>query len=328
MILNNASNSVEEINTKINVILIGLGNIGIGYDVFEDRLISGQTKSHAKAILESSDFELASIQDLSAEKLACAQNNLAISSLKSSLTMSKDFIPDLAVIAVNTSQHLTVVESFLKAPKFLVIEKPVGSNSRECSMISSWGFQNNIRIFVNYFRRFLSNSVETRHYLKEIELGAFLSAEISAYGSPLNIFSHFIDLGLFLTDLQIFCGCTNKTKRAFGDQLFIVCDSCHSSFRLNGIDLQKREISMLLEFEFIEISIINDGKRIEILDKVERVSTIFECELFEYENYQKVVYEKIGVMLRSGKVDKSFLGLEQAMGVHLFLESVDLNNEK
>ena len=312
----------------LNVLLVGLGNIGIGYDVFEDRLISGQTKTHAKAILESSEFELASLEDFSAEKLARAQKIIAVASGKNIQAFTGGFVPDLAVIAVNTSEHLSVVQSFATSPKVLIIEKPAGSNSSECLRISSWGIQNNVQIFINYFRRFLSCTVESKLYLTEINAGAFLSAEINAYGSLLNIFSHFIDLGLFLTNRQIFCDCTNKTKSVVGDHLFVVCKSCDSTFRLGGIGNLKCDISMLLEFEFIEILITDDGKRIKILDKAKRVSTLFECGFLEYENYQKVVYEKIGAMLRCEEVEEPYLGLEQAKKVHLFLESVDLNYEK
>jgi hypothetical protein len=312
----------------ISVTLVGLGNIGLGYDVLDGGFVKGQTKTHAKAILDSSDFELASFEDFSAEKLAFAQKIIATTSIRINQVRADDFVPDLAVIAVNTSQHLAVVESFVKLPKALIIEKPAGSSSSESSRISAWGLQNNVQIFVNYFRRFLSCSVETRLYLKEIQAGAFLSAEINAYGSLLNIFSHFIDLGLFLTNRQIFCDCANKTRRSVGDTLFIVCESCDSSFRLGGINKLKCDISMLLEFEFIEILITDDGKRIVIVDKVEQVSTMFECGFSEYENYQKVVYDKIGAMLRHEEVEKSYLGLEQAKKVHLFLESVDLNYEK
>jgi hypothetical protein len=312
----------------ISVILVGLGNIGLGYDVLDGGFVKGQTKTHAKAILDSSDFELASFEDSSAENLAFAQKILSTTSIRINQVRADDFVPDLAVIAVNTSQHLAIVESFVKSPKVMIIEKPAGSSSSEISRISAWGLQNNVQIFVNYFRRFLSCSVKTRLYLEQIKAGAFLSAEINAYGSLLNIFSHFIDLGLFLTNRQIFCDCANKTKRAVDDKLIIVCKSCDSSFRLGGIDKLKCDVSMLLEFEFIEILITDDGKRIIIVDKVERVSTVFECGFLEYENYQKVVYEKIGAMLRCEEVDESYLGLEQAKNVHLFLESVDLSYEK
>jgi hypothetical protein len=312
----------------INVLLIGLGNIGIGYDVFEGKLISGQTKTHAKAILDSSEFQLASIEDFSLEKLAYAHKIISATSGKGIQILSDVFVPDLAVIAVDTSQHLAVVESFAASPKILIIEKPAGSSSSECLRISAWGLQNSVQIFINYFRRYLSCSVQTKLSLKEMNTGAFLSAEINAYGSLLNIFSHFIDLGLFLTNRQIFCDCTNKTKSVVGEYLFVVCESCNTTFRLGGIGKMKCDISMLLEFEFIEILITDNGKRIEVIDKAKRFSTLFECGFLEYENYQKVVYEKIGAMLRCEEVDESYLGLEQAMKVHLFLESVDLNYEK
>lgn len=312
----------------ITVQLIGLGNIGIGYDMSKDGFLDGQTKTHAKAILESCDFELISFTDTSVEKVAATQKfvkdlkNLGDQFLETTLD------PDLAVVAVCTTAHVSVVESLIYTPKTLIIEKPGGSTAIECSRIASWGVENNVRIFINYFRRFLSCSVDTRLHLSKLITGDFLSAEINAYGSLLNIFSHFIDLGIFLTGRQIFCACTNKILRAVGDGLFVVCESCNASFRLGGIGKLKSAISMVLKFEFIEILITQDGKRIEIVDKVERVSTVFECEISEYENYQKVVYGKIGAMLRCEEVEESYLGLEQAKKVHLFLESVDLNYEK
>ena len=314
-------------NTKvIRVSLVGLGNIGIHYDVHGEGFIVGQTMTHAKALLESYDFELVSFTDDSLEKLSSAQEIIQKTKVQNENIDLDDSHPDLVVVAVSTAQHSSVVESLTYIPKMLVLEKPVGSNSLECSSISSWASENGVQIFVNYFRRYLSSSIRCRSYFIELNPGNFLSAEISAYGTLLNIYSHYIDLGFFLTNQQIFCECRPKFRRWVGGLLVVSCESCQVSFRFSGIGRLKVDTSLKLEFEYVEVLITEDGKKIEIIDKVDRRSQVFECALNEYNNYQKVVYEKIGEMLRNGVIEHQYLGLEQANWVHLFLESVDLSH--
>lgn len=316
-------------NPKVSsVLLIGLGNIGIGYDVHDGGFIVGQTMTHAKALLESTDFEFTSFTDESMKRLTNAQRIIQRTNIYNDKTSLIGFTPDLVVIAVSTPQHASVVNSLLVPPKFLVLEKPGGSNSIECSRISSWGVENNVQIFINYFRRYLSSSVNARLHFSNLQAGKFLSAEINAYGALLNIHSHFIDLGYFLTKRQIFCGCANKLSSQKGDVLTASCEVCNVTFRLAGINGLRQDISMTLEFENVRVLVEDDGKSIRVIDKIKKLSTLFESEFAEYKNYQKVVYEKIGAMLRLGESEKCYLGLAEANMVHLFLESVDFKNEK
>jgi predicted dehydrogenase len=256
-----------------------------------------------------------------------AQRIIQAASMSDGSLAENDFIPDLVVIAVSTTQHASVVESLLNPPKILVLEKPGGSNSIACSRISLWAIENKVQVFVNYFRRYLSSSVKSRLHIKKLRTGKLLSAEINAYGTLLNIHSHFIDLGFFLTDQQIFCECTNKIVNQVGDCRVAFCNSCKVSFRLGGIGKLKQDICMSLEFENVAILVLKDGQRIEIVDKFKQVPKVFECKSLEYQNYQKVVYDKIAAMLRLGVIEECYLGLTQANKVHLFLESVGVNNE-
>lgn len=309
------------------VLLVGLGNIGIGYDIRGGGFIDGQTMTHAKALLESRDFDLTYFTDDSIERLTTAQRIIQAVSTSDASFAQNDFIPDLVVIAVSTPQHASAVESLSNPPSVLVLEKPGGSNSNACSRISRWASENKVQVFVNYFRRYLSSSVESRLHIKKLRTGKLLSVEINAYGTLLNIHSHFIDLGFFLTDQQIFCECKNKLVNQEGDFRVAFCDSCKVTFRLGGIGKLKQDICMSLEFENVAILVLKDGQRIEIVDKFKQVPKVFECNSLEYKNYQKVVYDKIGAMLRLGVIEECYLGLTQANKVHLFLESVGVNNE-
>lgn len=314
-------------NFKMNsVMLVGLGNIGIGYDIHDGGFMCGQTMTHAKALLESGDFELTDFTDHSVERLATARKIIQSTKMykvKSYTDLEK---PDLVVIAVSTSQHASVVRSLSNPPKILILEKPAGSDSIECSKISSWAEENGVQIFVNYFRRYLSSSVNARFYFNLLQAGRFLSAEIDAYGTLLNIHSHFIDLGLFLTNQRIFCDCANKLISQTKDGVVASCGFCKVFFHLRGVGGLKKSMSMSLKFENVEILVRDDGKSISIMDKITNVATMFECELSEYKNYQKIVYEKIGSMIKLGKTEECYLGLVNANLVHQFLESVEVNN--
>jgi hypothetical protein len=310
-------------HTVINALLIGLGNIGIRYDIQGEDFVPGQTMTHAKALIESSNFHLGGFTDNSPERLATAKKVIRLPNIKNEGNLIGDSTFDLVVIAVNTTQHANVVESLIHSPKILVLEKPGGSNSVECTRISIWALENRVLIFVNYFRRYLSNSINSRAHLAHVNTGRFISAEINAYGTPLNIHSHFIDLGFFLTGQRIFCDCTEKLKSQVGDSLVAFCNACNASFRLSGIGRLKEDVNAKFEFELIQILISQDGRRIDVRDKAKQESTVFECDFLEYQNYQRVFYEKVAAMLSLDQIENCYLGLKQANWAHLFLESVE-----
>ena len=311
----------------ISSLLIGLGNIGIGYDVSDDCLIDNQTQTHAKALIDSPHFDLVCIIDESPEMVERALRIIADPIITDKATGLGILAPDLTVIAVGTTEHAKVIESLLNPPRILVLEKPAGSSSAECLKIESWAYRNNVQIFVNYFRRYLSCTINSRTYLGAIATGKFLSAKITAYGTPLNIHSHFIDLGLFLANQDIFCECTKEKVNRKDNLVVAFCANCNATFTLSGIGEFKQDISMVLEYEYIVVMAVEDGKKIEIIDKADFTSRVFEVSAIEYANYQKVVYERIAGVTKLDEVDDSYLGLEQAKKVHLFLESVGCGDE-
>ena len=145
---------------KKKVAIFGLGKIGIEYDLdFNYKWIPNQIKSHVKAVRESVNFELTYIVDHNTDKLNKMRR--IIGDVESGHT---NYIltcqaPDLAIISVPTLEHLKVFQSIQVAwPNVTcLIEKPMGNSYPEAKNIFKLMVKNKQRIFVNYFRRYLSN---------------------------------------------------------------------------------------------------------------------------------------------------------------------------
>jgi predicted dehydrogenase len=316
------SSSESRASHLISSALLGLGKIGIEYDMNPNGFIPGQTMTHVRALLESEYFELVGISDALAGKSIEIQKFLEINLAVDTKIWNKSSTADLIVIAVPTDQHVAAIDSIQRIPKLLVLEKPGGINSGQCLQIMDWGDRNNVRIFVNYCRRYLPNTIESSLYLEGLDTGALISARINAYGSLLNIFSHFIDLAIFLIQRPLFCACTKEIFWVEPGRVNATCKQCNVIYDLDGVDGKRKAVSMVLDFENIQMSLTSDGQDIEIVSKQDGVSKHFHCDSFQYRNYQKLVYKKIGQMQKDGVVDSRFDGLGQAIQVHRFLESV------
>ncbi len=110
----------------IKVIVIGLGNIGMGYDYYSED--SSAVLTHAKAFHLHPEFELVAGCDPSNEKRELFKKKYKVQPYPS----IEDFIlnsttPDVAVVAVPSNQHKDI---FLKVAqlgiKNVICEKPMG----------------------------------------------------------------------------------------------------------------------------------------------------------------------------------------------------------
>jgi predicted dehydrogenase len=306
----------------ISSAILGLGKIGIAYDLNPNGFIPGQTMTHVKALIESDYFELVGISDALMDKSIEIQkflkNNLAVNTK----IWNESTSTGLVVIAVPTDQHIAAIDSIQRMPRLLVLEKPGGMNSDQCLQIMNWGERNNVRVFVNYCRRYLPNTTESSLYLEGLDTGALISVRINAYGSLLNIFSHFIDLAIFLVQRPVFCDCTKEVFWMEPRSVNATCKQCNVIYYLDGINGKGQEVSMVIDFENLKISLTRDGQDIEVVNKLNGDAKLFRCESSQYRNYQKFVYKRIGEMYKDSILNPRFDGLGQALQVHRFLESV------
>lgn len=306
---------------KVSTVLVGLGKIGIGYDLAENEFLKGQTYTHLKAISENENFVVETLIDTNPLVLKKISNlfNIDISLGKLSTLASKGF--DLLIIACPTANHLEVLRSVVAAAKFdyLLIEKPVGISSLECLEIQEFTEKNGIEVFVNYFRRYLRTTNEVKTYLSSIHKGAFLSAQIKSYGTLSNIFSHFIDLSIELSGADIFCSCQKTRQSSNPSSVRLKCSACQSQITLLGINESVCESEVVLQFQEVEIHINNNGFDFQVWNKASDSRRDFKSTPYEISNYQKKVYSDI---LTAINKSNSISGLAQAISVHRFIESI------
>jgi len=303
-------------------VLVGLGDIGMGYDLSPLGILSNQTMTHLKALNDSQYYSVRAVVDTDNVKLLLAREIYSVTAVENLVKIDSPKKINLLTVATSTLTHVDVVESLPShlIPKILLIEKPAGANSEECSRIAQWAAVNSSMIFVNYFRRFLPKVKDARAFVSGLSLGKLLSVSIDSYGTLLNIFSHFMDLSLTVTGVQLFCSCQKLTLKKHGSASFMVCMKCMVEYSFIGLGHPKKSTQIKICFENYQIDIELDGRKICILesDGVELVS--FETSEAVYANYQQVVYSAI---MNFSEDSRYLAGLDQAFQIHRFVESLD-----
>ncbi len=300
--------------------VVGLGKIGLFYDLdVLDTPKVNQCMTHCKAISDSNLLHLCSVSDIDSDREKLATSIYNVESCNQA-------IYQLGVIATPTFSHLqNLIELIATArPRKLLLEKPAGLNSRECRAIDSLCSENNIEVFVNYFRRYLTGTLEARKFFKSLKQSNLRALRVQAYGNLHNIFSHFVDLTLWLVGDGILCMCPKRLKGSKGGEFKHECNSCSTILSIQGLggDTALCEVEML--FEDFHLLISDSGKKIVFTLASGQIQT-FETDNLEYLNYQSVV---ISTIEENGDLSKEVSGLSQAIQVHDFLETLEFEYEQ
>ena len=305
-----------------SAILIGLGNVGMGYDLSPGGVLPEQTMSHLKALEFSDDFILLAGIDSDERRLSVARKHYSSSFVRSVRELNHSAKITLVTVATPTTSHKRVVSEIPKSliPDVLLIEKPAGVNLSESLWLKKWGADNSTQIYVNYFRKFLPEIRNARNFLSELSLGDLISVQIFAYGSLRNIFSHFMDLGSFLSGRNLFCGCKKGVLRIERLNLKFHCLSCDVVYEFYGLGAPKQDCSVKIIFTNYTFDISLDGRSIVIKSSHGIMVKTFVTSTKDYMNYQEFVYSEIA---KGAYGDHSLAGLGEATDIHAFLESLE-----
>ena len=193
----------------IKVALVGLGKMGMGYD-FENGVYKGTAKSHWGALSRIPGIEVVHLVDTySTHNFVSEFSSLDVEvfcDFKSFCSRRRQY--DLLILATPTETHLRVLQKILDKHhfKFIILEKPCGSNLQESQAIIDSLEKESINWQVNYFRSVLPNTLKATELVIKLAEKP-ISAEIYGYGQTLNIFSHFLHLLTTITQrdsLEIF----------------------------------------------------------------------------------------------------------------------------
>jgi len=183
--------------------VIGLGNIGMGYDSnSEDSAI---VLTHAKAFHLHPEFELVAGIDPSSEKRDLFEKMYKVKSSPS----VEDFIinsstPEVAAIAVPSDQHKDVFVHVAELGiKNVICEKPMGNSFEDAKKISDVSQQYAVNTLINYIRRFDPGIIHIKDLLENGHLGVIEKIHVWYTGNYWVNASHFIDLIFFLTEEEV-----------------------------------------------------------------------------------------------------------------------------
>ena len=187
-----------DINSKYSVLIVGLGNMGMGYDLKKQS--NNIILSHAKSFYLNDNFRLiggVDLKDCNIVNFEREYNCKAYKRIKDALEL-KD--PDIIVVSSSTYSHFENIKDIIKFgnPKMILCEKPLSFDINEALEISNLCKENNVKLFVNFFRRVLPGNLEILSLIKSNEISNPFQGVCTYSKGLFNSSSHFIDFFQFL----------------------------------------------------------------------------------------------------------------------------------
>ena len=154
-----------------SVLLVGLGQIGMGYDRGLD---DSHVYTHARAFSGHPDFDLIGAVDPDAERRSEFEKRYGRPAYANLADALRVRAPECGVIAVPTSAHGSVLRELLGggSPSVILCEKPLSYDLGEAQWMVEACEKQNVRVFVNYMRRSDPAALEIRCRLQTLPSSA------------------------------------------------------------------------------------------------------------------------------------------------------------
>ena len=175
-------------------LIIGLGQIGVGYDVHQDN--DSFVLTHARAFSRHTGFKLLGGVDLELEKRNRFKNAYGLPAYDNVYDSVGLLKPDIVVIATPTSAHWKTVQEVLAAwnPVAILCEKPLSYKYEDAKKIVISVAEHGCQLFVNYMRIANTGVSEIKQRMqKGLIVGPFKGVVWYSKGL-FNNGSHFLNL--------------------------------------------------------------------------------------------------------------------------------------
>lgn len=187
-------------------IIIGLGQIGMGYDLALDP--ENAVYSHARAFSLHPAFELLGAVDPSATRRSLFESHYEQPSFSDTESALKAKVASIVVIASPTVEHSEVLNTVLSyaKPKAILCEKPLAYDLAEARQMVEACESAGVKLFVNYMRRADPGAIEVKRRIESSAMAAPIKG-IAWYSKGfLHNGSHFFNL------LEFWLGAFVKAK--------------------------------------------------------------------------------------------------------------------
>ena len=181
-------------NTVFRTVLIGLGNIGLKYDINKSKEDFIQT--HARAFTLNPGFDLLAGVDINSQTCSSFTESYNIKSYIDLEYALLEVKPDLVILSVPTHKQLETIKKIVNCflPKSILCEKPMGGSVDHGLKILNVCRENNINLYVNYVRRSLPAAKEIKNRIQSNVIKAPIKSVIWYSKGISHNGSHFINL--------------------------------------------------------------------------------------------------------------------------------------
>jgi len=233
------------------VAIIGLGKIACLNDIYAD---NEYIFSHAKAYMNNQSFQIVAGVDTNINNL----NKFHKFTKSKVYTKIEDIDEIIDVVSLCTPSHLRIdiIKKIINklSPKLIIIEKPIALNMEEALQIKEFLSKYNVKIMINYIRRFLPSFINLKNELNNLK-----SVVITYNDGLFNTASHFIDLMLFYfnTPNKVINISTTKIGIDYASEFIMQ----YKDFNIYFIPIKTNK------YNLGEIEFFLETKKIEILDR-------------------------------------------------------------
>lgn len=178
--------------SKYRVCIIGCGDIGFLFDHGKNTV---GALSHFKAFRDSGHFEIAGISDTNGDIRNIIESGYKIDAYEKFDEMCNEKKPDVIVIATGDESHFEILKKATEfKPKLVFCEKPLTLDYTESKEIIKLYSDQNIRLQVNFTRRFLDEFYDIKNLIIEKAIGDIESITFYYSRGLIHNASHYLDL--------------------------------------------------------------------------------------------------------------------------------------
>lgn len=175
-------------------LVVGLGQIGMGYDLDHDP--GKYILTHSRAFQQHRQFRLLGGVDPDPKRRRLFEEHYGVPAYTDVEAAVQSLRPDVVSVSVPTPEHLWVVRTILQSgtPAAILCEKPFSSGVEEAREMLELGAGQGCRLYANYMRRSDPGVLEIKRRLKEGKIASPVKGVVWYSKGMLHNGSHFINL--------------------------------------------------------------------------------------------------------------------------------------
>lgn len=179
---------------SVGVLIVGLGQIGMGYDLGLDP--AKYVYSHARAFSQHPDFHLVAAVDPAPHQRQTFVQTYQCPVYTDIETALGQHQPGLVVIATPTQLHKETLQKVLNQsqPRVVLCEKPLSYDAEEGRFMVQACAEKGVSLYVNYMRRSAPGVIEVKRLLDSGEIGVPVKGVAWYSKGFLHNGSHFFNL--------------------------------------------------------------------------------------------------------------------------------------